>query len=193
MRRKDRGTQTDAKASSPQADQCLISLQRGLLWKGQTPGSVAEPGSTRHTAALWSARGAVLAVPAPSLLPAPWGTELRSRESLDTLQALFCSTGVLSAQFYLQAGKVQVAMKQLTPSQPAPAHSFIPKSSYFFPFPQCRYLLSSFPFFCTMIVPPPLSHPLYDSSHCGLSQKEFVTSSVYLCTQAGREGKWGAV
>lgn len=98
MRKKGRRTQTDQKevtSDLPQADQCLVSLQRGSTqfcgWAG----------TMWHPASLWAARGAVLAVPAPSLLPAPWGTELRSRESPDTLQALFSNTsdiGVLSAQ-----------------------------------------------------------------------------------------------
>lgn len=108
MRRKGRGTQTDAKevtSHCPQAYQCLLSLQRGYCGKAKPPVE-------------WLSLAAC--------------TELRSRESLDTLQALFCNTSntaVLSAQFYLQAGKVQVAMTQLTPSQPAPPHSFISKSS----------------------------------------------------------------
>lgn len=114
MRRKGRGTQTDAKevtSHCPQAYQCLLSLQRGYCGKAKPPVE-------------WLSLAAC--------------TELRSRESLDTLQALFCNTSntaVLSAQFYLQAGKVQVAMTQLTPSQPAPPHSFISKSSLFFFFP----------------------------------------------------------
>lgn len=125
-----------------------------------------------------------------------WGTELRSKESLDALQALFSNTsntGVLSAQLQLQAGKMQAVMEKLTPSQPAPAHSFISKCflSFSFFFLQCSYLLSSFPLLCIMIVPRPLLHSLYGFSRCCLSQKKFVTSSVYFCTQAGR--KWGAM
>lgn len=125
-------------------------------WERAKPQFCGWAGTMWHPAPLWSARGSVLAVPAPSLLPAPWGTELRSRESLDTLQALFSNTfntGVLSAHFELQAGKVQVAMKQLTPPQPAPAHSFISRS-FLFPFPSaaicCLLSHSSAPWRCLL-------------------------------------------
>lgn len=59
---------------------------------------------------LWSAHGAVLAVPTPSLLPALWGTELRSTESLDALQACSATPQTLVCYQHNFSCKVQIAM-----------------------------------------------------------------------------------
>lgn len=109
MRGKGRGTQRDAKEVTsrlPEADQCLASLQTG--------GAVERP-SPQFCGWAWHCTTPSTPLVSPCCCPGcahsqppaspslhPCGTELRSRESLDSLQALFSNTsntGVLSAQF----------------------------------------------------------------------------------------------
>lgn len=192
MRGKGRGTQTDAKevtSHHPQGDECLISFQRGgYCGKAKPPVQWLSLAlcDTQHL----SDHPVVLFW----LCPLPASCQPRGGQSWGAEKALTpckpCSATPQTLVCYQHdfSCKVQVTMTQLTPSQPAPAHSLISKKSLFFFFPECSYLLSSFPFFCTMIIPRPSLHPLSDSPHWCLSQKKFVTSSVYCCAprRAGR-------